>query len=399
MMSSSVTLRPGVLAAKQWLAHQRAKLKHQHDGGSPSIQVCSHLADIWDHVVLGNYEAAMADFSPADRQSLASETALVAHGGYGRREVAPYSDVDLMILHSSAANRVAPLAQRLVCDLSDVGLIVGQSVRTVSEACTLALRDATIFTSLIESRLLAGSESLFNRFSEKFRAKAQRHWRRLATAVDKSRTEERLQFGDTVYLLEPNVKRSPGGLRDLQLLRWIGFARYGQASADDLERSGLLSTDDHAALARASEFLLRVRNELQFHAGQAQDVLDRAEQVRQAQVLGFAGASGLLPVEQFMREYFRNTSAVLHIVPRFVEGARHRGDVRMALAPVLSRRVGGNYRMGPRSIWATRAGIPKLQQSLDEILQLAELACKYDRRIKHSTWEAVRRAAQACPTR
>ncbi len=68
MMSSSVTLRPGVLAAKQWLAHQRAKLKHQHDGGSPGIQVCSHLADIWDHVVLGIYEAALADFSPADRK-------------------------------------------------------------------------------------------------------------------------------------------------------------------------------------------------------------------------------------------------------------------------------------------------------------------------------------------
>ncbi len=132
-----------------------------------------------------------------------------------------------------------------------------------------------------------------------------------------------------------------------------------------------------------AEFLLRVRNELQFHAGQAQDVLDRAEQVRQAQVLGFSGTSGLLPVEQFMREYFRNTSAVLHIVPRFVEGARHRGDVRMALAPVLSRRVDGNYRIGPRSIWATRAGIPKLQQSLDEILHLAELASKYDRRITH----------------
>ncbi len=394
MMSSNVTLRPGVLAAKQWLAQQRAKLKHQHDGGSPSIQVCSHLADIWDHVVLGIFEEALADLSPADRQALDGEMALVSHGGYGRREVAPYSDVDLMILHSSgAASRVAPLARRLVCDLSDVGLIVGQSVRTVSEACTLALRDATIFTSLIESRLLAGCEPLFNRFSQKFRAKAQRHWRRLATAADKSRTEERLQFGDTVYLLEPNVKRSPGGLRDIQLLRWVGFARYGQASADDLQRSGVLSPDDHAALARATEFLLRVRNELQFHAGQAQDVLDRAEQVRQAQVLGFSGTSGLLPVEQFMREYFRNTSAVLHIVPQFVEGVRHRRDVHRVLAPVLSRRVGGNYRMGPRSISATRAGLQKLQQSLDEILHLAELAGKYDRRITHSTWEAVRRVA------
>ena len=248
----------------------------------------------------------------------------------------------------------------MLCDLFDAGLIVGQSVRSVSDACKLALTDATIFTSLIESRLLAGSEVLFDRFQRKFRAATQRHWRRLVAAVEEARTQERLQFGDTVFLLEPNVKRSPGGLRDIQLLRWVGYARYGQASADTLQRAGLLAPDDHMALRRAAEFLLRVRNELQFHAGKAQDVLDRAEQVRQAEVFGFAATEGMLPVEHFMREYFRNTSAVLHIVPRFVEGARHRGRLSTALAPLLSRRLDENYRIGPKIDLRHPRGLAKL---------------------------------------
>ena len=158
-----------------------------------------------------------------------------AHGGYGRRDVAPYSDVDLMILHAPGAEpRVAPLARRLLHDLYDVGLSLGQSVRTVSDACKLGLKDASIFTSLVESRYLAGSEPLFTRFQHRFRSAARRHWRRVVGEIERSRDQERQQFGETVYLLEPNVKRSPGGLRDMQLLRWVGFARYGHNVPDAL---------------------------------------------------------------------------------------------------------------------------------------------------------------------
>ncbi len=397
MMSSGATLRPSVLAAKEWLVNERAKLKEQHDRGSPGIQVCNHLADLWDQVVLRVYEESIAELPAADRQALEGKIALVAHGGYGRREVAPYSDVDLMILHSArGAKRVAPLARRMVCDLFDIGLIVGQSVRSVSEACELALKDATIFTSLVEARFLAGSESLFARFQRKFQAATQRNWRRLVAAVDAERGQERLQFGDTAYLLEPNVKRSPGGLRDIQLLRWVGYARYGQASPDLLERSEVLATEDHQVLQRAAEFLLRVRNEMQFHGAKAQDVLDRVEQMRQAQVNGFTGSEGILPVEQFMREYFRHTSPALHIVRQFVEGARRRGGVSEALAPMVSRRE-GNYRIGPRSVWGTPAGLQDLQGNLEQILRLVELAQRHNRRIAHNTWEAVRRAVPSLP--
>jgi [protein-PII] uridylyltransferase len=208
---------------------------------------------------------------------------------------------------------------------------------------------------------------------------------------------ERQQFGETVYLLEPNVKRSPGGLRDLQLIRWVGFARYGQNTPDGLQLMGELDTGDQTALLRALEFLLRLRNELHFHAQKAHDVLDRAEQVRLAGVFGYAGSEGLLPVEQFMREYFLNSNAVQHIVARFLEGARPWNKLRQWLAPIFSHQVEGDFRVSPNSISATADGLKKLDGDLSQILRLTDLANLYNKRIDHRTWEAVRRTASQLP--
>jgi [protein-PII] uridylyltransferase len=324
--------------------------------------------------------------------------AFVAHGGYGRRDVAPYSDVDLMLLYAPKAGpQVSALAKRLLHDLYDAGLILGQSVRTISEACKLGLKDPTIFTSLVESRLLTGSETLFSRFQTKFQQRARRHWRHLVRDIQDSRRQERERFGETVYLLEPNVKRSPGGLRDIQLMRWVGFARYGEATPNGLLLIDELSKEDELSLRRALEFLLRVRNELHFHAQKEQDVLGRTEQVRLATVFGATAAQGLLEVEVFMREYFRNTHAVQQVAARFIEGAQPWTKLSDALSPLLSRNVDGDFRIGPKRISATAAGLEKLQGNLTEILRLADLANSYNKRIAHGTWEAVHRAAPKLP--
>ena len=186
---------------------------------------------------------------PTWASEAAGETvALVAHGGYGRRDVAPFSDIDLMLLHSAGAERqVAPLAQRMVRDLFDAGLVLGQSVRTPAQACQLARKDTTICTSLAESRLLAGSETVYGRFLRRFRRQSQRRAGGLMAAIELARRKERLQYGETVYLLEPNVKRSRGGLRDIQLLRWIGFVRFGLNDPDSLRLQGVLTPEDHDA--------------------------------------------------------------------------------------------------------------------------------------------------------
>jgi [protein-PII] uridylyltransferase len=386
------------LAAKEWLASERADIQKQHEAGSPGIQVCTRLTEMLDRVVLDLYAAAMADLPNVSESVADDEIALVAHGGYGRRDVAPYSDVDLMILYTPrSALRVAPLARRLLHDLYDVGFSLGQSVRTVGQACKLGLKDASVFTSLVESRILTGSEALFEKFRRRFEQATRRRWRRLVGCIERSREIERLQFGETVYLLEPNVKRSPGALRDMQLLRWVGFARYGQNTPEGLQLIGELSKEDQAALLRGWEFLLRIRNELHFHARKSHDVLDRGEQVRLAERFGYAGSQGLLPVEEFMREYFINTNAASQIVSRFLEGARPWIKLREWLSPLFSHQVEGDFRVGPTTIWATRSGLEKMQGDLSQILRLADLANLYNKRIDHATWSVVHRTAPYLP--
>src|SRR3569623_376410 len=240
-----MSLRPKVLEAKQRLAEGCAKLRTSHDKGSPGIQVCRALTELFDSLMLMLFESALADLGDAGPDGLRSRVALVPHGGYGRGDVAPHSDVDLMILYDRNEKHVAPLAERMVRDVFDAGLVLGQAVRTPAEACQLARSDPAICTSLIESRLLIGSEELYNRYLRGFKADVSRRQPAIVASIERARAEERAQYGETVYLLEPNVKRSPGALRDLQLLRWVGFVRYGTADPDNLRLMGALSSEDH----------------------------------------------------------------------------------------------------------------------------------------------------------
>jgi len=392
-MTAAPLFRASLLAARERLAEGREKIKQQHEAGSPGIQVCACLTDLLDTIVLDLYEAALEDQPPSEHEALRTEVALVPHGGYGRRDVAPYSDVDLMILYNPDAERqVAPLANRLMRDLFDMGLDVGQSVRTPSQACSLAAKDPTIATSLMESRYLGGSVELFSAFAERFERSAHRRFKPLFRAIEEARRKERSQYGETVYLLEPNVKRSRGALRDIQLLRWIGFARYGTVEPDSLQLRGVLSKEDQATIRRTSEFLLRLRNELHFHAGKSNDVLDRAEQVRMAELYGFEGTEGILAVEQFMREYFRHTNGVRSVVAGFLATARPGPKFGDLLGSMFSYQVERDYRVTPHHILATKHGLEKLRSDVAEVLRLTDLANLHNKRIHPTTWEAVRAA-------
>ncbi|MGE0606584.1 MAG: [protein-PII] uridylyltransferase [Pirellulales bacterium] len=391
---SAPSLRPSVLAARQALLDGRQKIRQRHAQGEPGVQVCLASTELLDSVVLELYVAALKDLRQDGPSGLSEQIAIVAHGGFGRRDVAPYSDVDLMILHSpDAAGQVGQLAERLMRDVFDAGLILGHSVRTVEQACSLALEEATICTTLTESRLLTGNSPLYRRFVQRFAQQLSRRVGPLLESIMAARDDERTQFGETVYLLEPNVKRSRGGLRDIQLLRWTGAIAYGAADPDKLRQQGELSQPDQQAMRQALEFLLRLRNEMHFFAGKSNDTLDRGEQVRIAEVFGYTGAEGRLPVEQFMQDYFLHTDAVSHIVSRFVANARPGSRIKKFLNHMLSRRQDGDYFVGPTEISSTRQGRLRLQGNLEEILRLADLANHSDKNIAHETCEAIRASA------
>ena len=392
-------LRPNVVAAKRRLAEEHERFEQRHREGCGGGELCRQIAAVRDAVVRELFETALGDLGEDGPEGLREQVALVAHGGYGRNDVAPFSDVDLMILHERGVDaRVFPLADRLLRDVFDASMVLGHSVRTVGQAVQLAAADAEICTSLVESRLLVGSSSLFDRFAKRFKRQVQRQARPLLAAIVKARRSERHRYGETVYLLEPNVKRSRGGLRDLQLLRWTGFVRYGTREPEQLCRQGHLTQDDVDTLSRANEFLLQLRNELHFNAGRAIDVLDRSEQLRIAEQLGYPPVAGMLPVEQFMREYFRHTSAVSHIVGRVVESAQVREQVARLATAVFGHRVEGGVRVGPAGLMVSRDNLKKIPGDLTEIMRLVNLANLYDKPIAPGVWESIRRHVARLPS-
>jgi [protein-PII] uridylyltransferase len=383
-----------VVEARERLADGRRRIRERHDKGSPGIQVGHALTELVDGIVLEIYRAALADLGG----NLEEIATLVAHGGTGRQDLAPYSDVDLMLLHAPGKDRqVSKLAERLMRDVFDVGLQLGQSVRTPQQACQSARGDATICTSLIESRRLAGSEELFDSYRHRYKKQMMQRADALVPLVEKARNEERAQYGETVYLLEPNVKRSGGGLRDIQFLRWVGFLQYGAAEPDALRLAGRLTESDFQAVREAWEFLLHLRNEMHFHAGKSHDLLDKQEQLRLAKRFGYRGKAGQSPVEEFMQHYFRLTSRVSMLATRFAAATRDKPLWLRLVTPLMAHRFERDYRVAPTFIGVHRRGLPKLETSLAEILRLCELSQLYDKPIERETVDAVRRGAAKLP--
>ena len=382
------------LAARNYLASGDEQLKEEHDEGLTGVEVCSRITDLRDTVTEKLLYATLADLGEDGHDDLLGRVALVAHGGYGRRDLTPFSDIDLMILHDDvAAGSVTQLATRLFRDLFDSGLIVGHSVRTSADACRLAIEDPPTCTSLGESRFLLGNAELFQQYRDQFRRQFQSSSRPMLNRIVRSRRDECHRFGDTVFLLQPNLKQSLGGLRDLQLLRWVGFIWYGLNDPERLAEQGVLSSEDLQVMRSAYEFLLRLRNELHFHAGRAVDLLDRVDQVRIAELRGYPTDQPLLPVELFMRDYFRHTGEVAHVVGRFVTKAQSRDRIARLATAVFGHRVEGGVRVGISGMFLTREGLASLRGNVVEIMRVVSLSSLYDKPIASATWEAIRHEA------
>ncbi|TWT43421.1 Bifunctional uridylyltransferase/uridylyl-removing enzyme [Botrimarina hoheduenensis] len=364
------------------------------------MQVCGRLTTAVDTAIETLWKAALADLPDRQARLLSTDCALVAHGGYGRRQLAPLSDIDLMVLHQPGAVREAEqLTQRLTRDIFDVGLDLGQSLRTIDDALQMAKSDAVVATSLVESRLVVGDASLVERFKTAYSATLQRRGRNACKQFVAARKAERDKYGETVYLLEPNLKRSRGALRDVHLLRWLWYVQTGVCDLDRLHSMGVISKFDHHRLCSSRDFLLRVRNDLHFGAARASDTLHRAEQLRIAKAMGYSEGGGLRAVERFMRDYFRHAAHVSFLTTRVADlTTANKGGVSRVLEPVLSRAVAGGYRVGFNEVTATAVGLDRLRRMPEEAIKLVEVARDTDRRIAQETWYAVYRAAPDYPT-
>ncbi|MGB5626284.1 MAG: [protein-PII] uridylyltransferase, partial [Woeseiaceae bacterium] len=236
----------------------------------------------------------------------ASGAALVAVGGYGRGELHPYSDVDVMIL---LPDELPPGAEdalsAFVTALWDIGLEIGHSVRTIAQCFEQASKDLTVATTLMEARLLAGPADLFDAMQKIIAP--DRMWPSTEFFAEKRKEQiaRHHRYHDTAYNLEPNVKGSPGGLRDIQMIGWVAKRHFGAATLAELVDHSFLTPGQLIRLEEGQAFLWRIRFGLHVLTGRREDRLLFDHQIKLAHLLGYEDASYTLAVEQLMQRYYR----------------------------------------------------------------------------------------------
>ena len=240
-----------------------------------------------------------------------TNTALIAVGGYGRGELFPSSDVDVLILLGQLDNSVDAQLSVFVSSLWDLGLKIGHSVRSIDECLALAADDITVMTTLLETRLLTGPATIYDMLLSELDKR--NIWKSDAfyTAKLEEQTQRHEKYGLTGYSLEPNVKSSPGGLRDIQVIGWIAKRHFGTA-LEQLPKGDFLTEQELGLLMSGQDYLSRVRFALHHLTGRDEDRLLFEHQQTLARRWGFED-EGKLAVEQFMQAYFRNVQAVSHV--------------------------------------------------------------------------------------
>ncbi|MCC5856922.1 MAG: [protein-PII] uridylyltransferase [Ectothiorhodospiraceae bacterium] len=280
--------------------HGDAMIQSLFREGVPARTLVPERAWFIDQLLMRAWQRLFAD-TDCD-----GAVALVAVGGYGRGELHPGSDIDIMVLlEHPCEGALAESVERFLIFLWDIGLEVGHSVRTLAECVSEAEADITVATNLMEARLLAGPKGLYQRMRE---ATGPTHvWptRRFFEAKLAEQEARHLKYHDTAYNLEPNIKESPGGLRDIHMVGWVAKRHFGAETLQDLVHHGFLTKDEYEDLISGESFLWDIRFALHVRAGRREDRLIFDHQSELARQFGYTDLDSRLGVERLMQRYFR----------------------------------------------------------------------------------------------
>jgi len=329
-----------IAAFRQSLTDGGASLRQRFEDDEPIEALVRDRARMVD-VVLRHAWALHATAAEKD-------VALIAVGGYGRGELHPCSDIDVLILlpKSEAAADDNDGIARFLTFLWDIGLEVGHSVRTIDDCQRESAADVSVATALIEARLLSGPDFLVQAMR---RALGQdRVWSSQAffeAKVAEQQARHR-RYHDTGYNLEPNVKASPGGLRDIQTVGWVAKRHFGAETFDELVEHGFLTAAELRKLRAAQAFLWKVRFGLHVINGRREDRLLFDHQIRLAKMFGYEDAAYTLAVEQFMQRYYRTVMDVSLLNEMLLQLFREAilGEGEAEIVPINARfQVRGDY--------------------------------------------------------
>ena len=295
-----------VALGRATLASGSAEIRRRFDSGTRGLDAAGLRSALIDEYLGALYRFTTTHLYPASNPTDAERLALVAVGGYGRGQLAPYSDVDLLFL---SPYKQTPWGEQVVEHLYyllwDTGLKVGHATRSIDESIHYARRDITIRTALLESRFVAGDRALFKALRRRFHKHVVAGSGPDFVEAKLGERDERHRLkGDSRYVVEPNVKEGKGGLRDLHTLYWIGKYLYRVDQVSELVSRGVLTRREYHRFARASNFLWTVRCQLHYLAGRAEERLTLALQPEIGRLLGYRDHRGASAVERFMKHYY-----------------------------------------------------------------------------------------------
>lgn len=307
---------PGVSRSKQLPAYKRyvelekVMLERMHRKGTSGLEVCQARAAMTD-VVIENLFLAALDLYATEHGTLPCKMAILATGGYGRRELNPHSDIDIMLLYPvKAGGKPFETFQEIVTEeilypLWDLGWKVGHASRNAKEVIEECRKEVQSKNAILESRVICGSEPLYKSMRSHFDDFCRKENSRIYI---QQRLEDELErhakSGNTIYLQEPDVKNGVGGLRDYQNILWMAHIKYGYRAFRDLVKANLLRDDEREAMVEAYDFLLRTRTELHLQNRRPTDKLDLEQQPVIAQYLKYPQKDIFQRVEAFMKDYY-----------------------------------------------------------------------------------------------
>jgi [protein-PII] uridylyltransferase len=298
---------------KQALESGRAEIRRRFESGEARGDATVRAqAFLMDRLLRFAYEVTTERIYPMPNPTQGERICLVAIGGYGRGELAPSSDIDLLFLMPyKITSRIEQIVESVLYLLWDLGLKVGHATRSMDDCIRLAKQDITIRTSILEARSIAGHKALYTQMRRRFwKEIAQDTGPQFVEAKLAERDERHRRMGDSRYVLEPNVKDGKGGLRDLQTLFWIAKYIYRVETVADLVEKGVLTTQEAARFAKAESFLRSVRCHLHYLTGRGEDRLTFDLQQEIGQRLSYKDHAGTRGVERFMKHYYLMAKSV-----------------------------------------------------------------------------------------
>lgn len=341
---------------KDVLMRARARAEQQLLKDRQGRRCAESLSRMQDDIIRILFEFATRDLYPSLNPSEGEHMAVVATGGYGRGLLAPGSDIDLLFLLPYKQTAWGEsIAEAILYCLWDMGLEVGHATRSIDECIRQAKADMTVRTAILESRFLVGEKSLFDELVNRFDRQVVQGTASEFVAAKLAEREERLRrAGQSRYLVEPNVKDSKGGLRDLHTLFWIGKYVYRVRKVSDLVAHGVFDQDELALFRRCENFLWSVRCNMHFYTHRAEDRLSFDIQREIALRLGYTAHPGQKDVERFMKHYFLN--------------AKHVGDLTAILCAALENSHTKSAPMLGRMVARFRRGRKALRESADFVV-------------------------------